>query len=210
MAEQSGTTKATTASTSGSASHRVLDAEIAALTSVKFSAPRIAKAALAIMKSQRRVIVTGMGKAGHVGKKVVATLQSTGQPAAFLHPAEALHGDLGIIEAHDNLLMFSNSGETDEVLHVARHAKNCGCLLIAVTSNPASPLVAMADHRLMYPKGIEGCPINRSPMASAITMMALGDCLAAELMVLRGFTEQQFLTFHHGGYLGRSIRSQEK
>lgn len=165
----------------------------------------IGRAAQAVIAADTRVIVTGMGKCSHVGAKIAATLQSTGQPAAFLHPGESLHGDLGMIMPGDVILALSNSGETDEVLHVARYALKHRCLLLAVTSRPDSPLARMAHHLLPIPRGPEGCPINRAPMASTVAMMAVGDALAAELMVGRGITEAQFLEWHHGGYLGRDL-----
>lgn len=166
----------------------------------------IHNAARAIHDRQTRVIVTGMGKCSHIGAKITATLQSTGQPAAFLHPGEALHGDLGMLMNGDVVLALSNSGETDEVIHVAEHAAQRACLLVVVTANPFSPLGGMAQHLLPVPAGPEGCPIGRAPMASSAAMLALGDALAAELMVLRGFTEAEFLRYHHGGYLGRTLR----
>jgi arabinose-5-phosphate isomerase len=186
----------------------VLDAIVLAIAELRHPhvLERIQNAAVAVHEAHTRVIVTGMGKCSHIGRKIAATLQSTGQPAAFLHPGEALHGDLGMIARGDVVLALSNSGETDEVRHVARYAAALGCRLIVVTSAPASPLAQIADHVLPISAGDEGCPIGRAPMASAASMLALGDALAAELMVLRGFTEADFLTLHHGGYLGRTLR----
>lgn len=166
----------------------------------------IGLAAVLVEVAGSKVVVTGMGKCSHVGRKIAATLQSTGQPAVFLHPGEAAHGDMGLIEVGDVVLALSNSGETDEVLHVARYAKARGCGLVVVTSRAASPLAAQADRVLLIPAGPEGCPINRAPMASAAAMLATGDALAAELMVRRNFTERDFLELHHGGYLGRKLR----
>lgn len=163
--------------------------------------------ARSIHDQQARVIVTGMGKCSHVGRKIAATLQSTGQPASFLHPGEALHGDMGAIMPGDTILALSNSGETDEVIAVVDYARAHRCLVLVITSRAASPLAAAADLVLLIPAGPEGCPIGRAPMASAAAMMALGDALAAELMAIRGFTEAQFLALHHGGYLGRAIRA---
>lgn len=168
---------------------------------------RLNLAANAIVEAPARVIVTGMGKCWHVAGKIAATLQSTGQPASALHPGEALHGDMGAIMAGDLVLALSNSGETDEVVAVANYARSHGSKLITITSREFSPLAEVADHVLLIPAGPEGCPIGRAPMASAIAMMAIGDALAAELMVRRGFTEANFLRLHHGGYLGRQIRA---
>jgi D-arabinose 5-phosphate isomerase GutQ len=166
----------------------------------------IHNAAQSIHAAQSRVIVTGMGKCSHIGAKITATLQSTGQPAAFLHPGEALHGDLGMISHGDVILALSNSGETEEVVHVARYAVHRLNPVVVMTSKPDSLLARFANHVLLVPNGPEGCPIGRAPMASSSAMLALGDALAAELMALRGFTEAQFLELHHGGYLGRAIR----
>lgn len=168
---------------------------------------QIAFAADLIFAAAARVIVTGMGKCSHVGRKIAATLQSTGQPAAFLHPGEAAHGDMGMVMPGDVVFALSNSGETDEVLHVADFALRHGCRLVVVTSRVESPLAKLASHVLLVPAGPEGCPIGRAPMASAAAMMALGDAVAAELMVRRGFAEADFLRLHHGGYLGRQLRA---
>lgn len=170
------------------------------------SVARIVAAAAIIETRQSRVIVTGMGKCSHVGRKIAATLMSTGQPAAFLHPGEAAHGDMGMIMDGDVILALSNSGETDEVLGVVQFALDHGCKVLVITSKPASRLAQLASVMLLIPAGPEGCPIGRAPMASAAAMMATGDALAAELMARHGFTEQDFLALHHGGYLGRAIR----
>ena len=167
---------------------------------------RILEAVERIEARPGRVIVTGMGKCAHVGRKIAATLQSTGQPASFLHPGEALHGDMGMIMDGDLVLALSNSGETDEVIEVVRYAIAHDCRVIVMTSREASPLAQLAGVVLPVPAGPEGCPIGRAPMASAASMMVLGDALAAELMARRKFTEADFLKLHHGGYLGRQIR----
>lgn len=166
----------------------------------------IQRAADLIEAAGERVIVTGMGKCSHVGRKIAATLQSTGQPAVFLHPGEALHGDMGMIQVGDVVLALSNSGETDEVREVARYALARGCRLIVITSRADSPLALQAHAVVLVPAGPEGCPIGRAPMASAAAMMVIGDAIAAELMVRRAFTERHFLELHHGGYLGRKLR----
>lgn len=150
-----------------------------------------------------RLVVTGMGKCSHIGRKIAATLQSTGQSASFLHPGEALHGDLGMVEKGDALLALSNSGETSEVLHVAHHATGP---LVVITSKPDSPLAQRAEVLILIPDGPEGDTLGRAPMASSTAMLVAGDMLAAQLMAARGFTEEQFLALHHGGYLGHSIR----
>ena len=167
---------------------------------------RIVEAVARVEAKPCRVIVTGMGKCAHVGRKIAATLQSTGQPASFLHPGEALHGDMGMIMDGDLILALSNSGETDEVIAVVRYAIEHDCRVIVMTSKVASPLAQLAEVMLPVPAGPEGCPIGRAPMASTAAMMAMGDALAAELMARRKFTEGDFLKLHHGGYLGRTLR----
>lgn len=163
-------------------------------------------AALEIMaEAPGKIVVTGMGKAGLIGAKTSATLRSTGQPSVFLDPAQALHGDMGMIGYGDVLLALSNSGETAEVLSVARYCAEHGVPVVSITGAPGSPLAREGDAAIVYPSVPEGCPIDRAPMASAAMMLALGDALAAVLMRRRSFTEQDFLALHHGGYLGRAI-----
>lgn len=153
-----------------------------------------------------KLIVTGMGKAGLIGQKISATLRSTGQPSAFLDPAQALHGDMGMISQADAILAISNSGKTDEVLLVMDYALAREIPVIALTGDVRSPMATLAKISVAYDIEREGCPINRAPMASCVAQLAVGDLLAAELMQRRGFTESDFLALHHGGYLGQSIR----
>lgn len=164
--------------------------------------PAIEQAAELILAAPR-LIVTGMGKCSHIGRKIAATMQSTGQRACFLHPGEALHGDLGMLENRDAVLALSNSGETGEVLHVAHQATGP---LVVITSQAQSALARRAAALLLIPDGPEGDTLGRAPMASSTAMLVAGDMLAAQLMAQRGFTEQQFLALHHGGYLGQAIR----
>lgn len=186
----------------------VIKAEIDALTALAKTLDLNFEQALdLIWMMPGKVIVTGMGKAGLVARKIAATFQSTGTPAAFLDPAAAAHGDMGLIARGDAILALSNSGETDEVLHVAHYCAARHIPVVAITSGPTSPLAEQARVAITLPSVPEGCPIGRAPMASCIMMMALGDALAAELMVRRGFTEADFLALHHGGYLGRTIRA---
>lgn len=158
-----------------------------------------------IAEAPGKVVVTGMGKAGLIGAKTSATLRSTGQPSVFLDPAQAAHGDMGMIAYGDVLLALSNSGETAEVLQVARYCEEHGVKVIGITGMQGSPLAREADEVLLYPRMPEGCPIGRAPMASAAMMLAIGDALAGVLLRRRGFTEHDFLALHHGGYLGRAI-----
>jgi arabinose-5-phosphate isomerase len=189
------------------ATQAVFDAIVVQISGLSDSIDQINMAADMVAAARSRVICTGMGKCWHIANKLAATLQSTGQPASALHPGEALHGDMGAIMAGDIVLALSNSGETDEVIAVANYARSHGSRLVTITSQEFSPLAQMADHVLLIPAGPEGCPIGRAPMASAAAMMAMGDALAAELMVRRGFTEADFLALHHGGYLGRQMRA---
>lgn len=165
------------------------------------------RAASLLWMARGKVIVTGMGKAGLVGRKIAATFRSTGTAAAFLHPGEAAHGDLGMIGEGDVLLALSNSGETDEVRAVAHYCRGHDLRIAAITSRAGSPLTQAACVSLILPAVPEGCPIGKAPMASAVMMMALGDAMAARLMSMRSFTAHDFLTLHHGGYLGKALRS---
>ena len=185
-----------------------LEAKIEALIQLRgFAIGETYIAAVDRIEQAARCIVTGMGKSGIVARKVAATFQSTGQSAVFLDPAAAAHGDMGMIEPSDVILMISNSGETDELREVATFASLRANVIILVTSRPSSSLAPVASHVLVTPSGPEGDPIDRVPMASIICQLAIGDMLAASLMARRGFTEAQFLALHHGGYLGRRIRA---
>ncbi len=154
-----------------------------------------------------RVILTGMGKSGHVARKIAATLASTGTPAFFVHPAEASHGDLGMIQRGDAVIMISNSGETPELAAIIDYVRKRGIPLIAITSRADSSLARHATHVLLLPASPEACPIGLAPTTSTTMQMALGDALAATLLQLRGFTEQDFRDFHPGGNLGDMLRT---
>lgn len=152
-----------------------------------------------------KVIVSGMGKSGLIGRKIAATFQSTGTPAAFLHPADAAHGDMGMIGAGDLLLALSNSGETDEMRPVLARCRILQNKIVVVTSGAESSFAREADAAIIMPQVPEGCPIGRAPMASAAMTLGVGDALAACLMARRGFGDRDFLALHHGGYLGRML-----
>jgi arabinose-5-phosphate isomerase len=152
-----------------------------------------------------RVIVTGMGKSGHVAGKIAATLASTGTPAFFLHPAEAVHGDLGMITRDDLVLALSNSGETVELLLLVPALKRLGVPLVALTGNAASALARAAEVHIDVSVPAEACPLNLTPTASTTATLAMGDALAVALLRLRGFTEQDFARSHPGGSLGRRL-----
>ena len=159
--------------------------------------------AIEILRSCRgRVIVTGMGKSGHVGLKVAATLSSTGSPAYFVHPSEASHGDLGMITRDDVILAFSWSGETVELGNIVSYSRRFAVPLVAVTSNPGSTLAEAADLVLALPQAKEACPHGLAPTTSTVMQLALGDCLAMALLDSKGFTARDFKMLHPGGQLG--------
>ena len=153
-----------------------------------------------------RVVVSGMGKSGHVGRKVAATLASTGTPALFVHPAEASHGDLGMIVPGDVVLAISNSGETSELADLISHAHRFGVPMVAVTGQPRSTLAEAADVVLALPGAPEACSIGMAPTTSTTMQMALGDALAVALMTRRGFDAEHYGAFHPGGRLGAKLR----
>jgi arabinose-5-phosphate isomerase len=152
-----------------------------------------------------RVVVSGIGKSGHVGHKLAATLASTGTPAFFVHPAEASHGDLGMITPADVVVMLSNSGETDELVMLAPHIKREGARLIAITGNEQSSLAQAADVHLDAAVDAEACPLGLAPTASTTAALALGDALALVLLDARGFSAEDFARSHPGGNLGRRL-----
>ncbi len=153
-----------------------------------------------------RVVVSGIGKSGHVGRKIAATLASTGTPAMFVHPAEASHGDLGMVVDGDVLLLLSNSGETAELADLVAHARRFGLVLAAITGRAASTLAQSADIALVVPAAPEACAVTGAPTTSTIMTMALGDALAVSLLRRRGFTASEFGVFHPGGRLGSRLR----
>ena len=164
-----------------------------------------ARACQLCLEAQGRVIVTGMGKSGHVGGKIAATLASTGTPSFFMHAAEASHGDIGMITRADILLALSNSGETAEVLLLIPHASRLGVPIIAITGNEKSSLARAASVHLDVSVAEEACPLNLAPTASTTATLAIGDALAVALLEARGFTPQDFARSHPGGTLGRKL-----
>jgi arabinose-5-phosphate isomerase len=171
--------------------------------------PRIdaafARACAICLQCTGRVIVTGMGKSGHIAGKIAATLASTGTPSFFMHAAEASHGDIGMITRSDVVLALSNSGETAEVLLLIPHVSRLGVPLIAITGNPKSSLARAASVHLDVSVAEEACPLNLAPTASTTVTLALGDALAVALLEARGFTPQDFARSHPGGALGRKL-----
>ncbi|MEP7243194.1 MAG: KpsF/GutQ family sugar-phosphate isomerase [Gammaproteobacteria bacterium] len=166
---------------------------------------RFAAACRLCLACQGRVVVTGMGKSGHIGGKIAATLASTGTPAFFLHPAEASHGDLGMITRSDVVLAISNSGETPELVLLLPHLKRLGVPLIVMTGGGAATLAKAATVVLDVSVPQEACPLNLAPTASTTATLALGDALAVAMLDARGFTEKDFAHSHPGGSLGRRL-----
>jgi arabinose-5-phosphate isomerase len=156
-----------------------------------------------------RVVVTGMGKSGIICRKIAATLSSTGTPAFFLHPAEAIHGDIGAIREDDVVVAVSHSGETEELLRLLESIRRLGAKLIALTGDPSSTLGRAADVTLDCSIAEEACPMNLVPTASTTASLAMGDALAMTLLVKKGFREDQFASLHPGGKLGRRLRRVE-
>lgn len=163
------------------------------------------QAVRAMLACRGRVVVMGMGKSGHVGRKIAATLASTGTPAMFVHPAEASHGDLGMVKPVDVVLAISNSGESDELAAVVPPMKRLGVVLVAMTGRAESTLAQHADIVLSSAVDQEACPLNLAPTASTTAQMALGDALAVALLDARGFREEDFARSHPGGALGRKL-----
>jgi arabinose-5-phosphate isomerase len=164
-------------------------------------------AAVEVLRACRgRVIVTGMGKSGHVGLKVAATLSSTGTPSYFVHPSEASHGDLGMITRDDVIVAFSWSGETVELGNIVSYSRRFAVPLIAVTSNPRSTLAEAAELVLAMPHAKEACPHGLAPTTSTVMQLALGDCLAMALLDSKGFTARDFKALHPGGQLGARLK----
>ena len=158
-----------------------------------------------ILPCRGRVVVSGMGKSGHIGNKIAATLASTGTPAFFMHPAEASHGDLGMITGDDVVIALSNSGESNELLAIVPLLKRMGAKLISITGNPSSTLAKEANVHLDASVTREACPLGLSPTASTTAALALGDALAVALLDARGFSAEDFARSHPGGALGRRL-----
>ena len=159
-----------------------------------------------LQKTKGRVIVTGMGKSGHIGRKIAATFASTGTPAFFLHPGEASHGDLGMITKDDTVIAISNSGESRELSDILVYCRRFGVPLVAITKNPESSLGKNCNYILKLPANREACPLGLAPTSSTTATLVLGDVLAADLVVRKGFTEDDFHLRHPGGKLGSILR----
>lgn len=188
------------------AGRRVITIEAAALTTLAHALDdSFAEAVQLMLDAPGRVIVSGMGKSGHIARKIAATLASTGTPAHFVHPAEASHGDLGMLAQGDVVIMLSNSGETPELADMIAHTRRFGIALIGVASKPDSTLLRQADVALVLPAAEEACGTGVVPTTSTTMTLALGDALAVALMEHREFTPQDFRKFHPGGKLGAQL-----
>ena len=185
----------------------ILAAEAAAITAVKVT-PAFEQAVLAMRDCTNKVLTTGMGKAGHIARKFAATLCSTGTPAAYIHPGEAAHGDLGLVSRDDCIIAFSTSGKTVEIIEMLNLGRHLGLkTIIGITSHPDSQLRELSD--ILLDMGVIGepCPLGLTPSASTAVMLAIGDALALTLMELKGITKHDYGLRHHGGYLGRQART---
>ncbi|WP_044418050.1 KpsF/GutQ family sugar-phosphate isomerase [Halarcobacter anaerophilus] len=168
------------------------------------------QAVQAVYDSKGKFIICGMGKSGLIGRKIAATFASTGTPSFFLHPGEAYHGDLGMIEKDDIVLLISNSGETDEVLKVIPFLKNQGNIIISMSGNPSSTLAKNTNYHLNIFVQKEACPLQLAPTSSTTASLVMGDALAVALMKLRDFKDKDFAQFHPGGSLGRRLLTKVK
>jgi arabinose-5-phosphate isomerase len=185
---------------------RVLGIEARALDQLADELPADFDAALAaILACRGRVIVSGVGKSGHIGNKIAATLASTGTPASFVHATEASHGDLGMVTEQDFCLLISNSGETAELRDIVAHTRRFSIPMAAISSNPDSTLMQAADYKLTLPKAPEACSIGMAPTTSTTLTLALGDALAVALMERRNFRPDDFRVIHPGGKLGAQM-----
>lgn len=190
---------------------RVLKMEIQALEKLASDLPAdFSNVVNAILQTTGRVIVSGVGKSGHIGNKIAATLASTGTPASFVHATEASHGDLGMVKASDFCLLISNSGETAELSDIVAHTRRFSIPMAAISSKPDSTLMRAADYKLLLPNVPEACHIGMAPTTSTTLTLALGDALAVALMEIRDFQPEDFKIFHPGGKLGNQIATVEK
>ena len=181
----------------------VIETEASALSKLASDLPADFSAAIdAVLKTKGRVVVSGVGKSGHVGRKIAATLASTGTPASFVHATEASHGDLGMITPNDFCLLISNSGETSELYDILAHTRRFGILTAVISSSKNSTLIQAADFKLLLTDAPEACTIGMAPTTSTILTMALGDALAVALMEQRDFKPEDFKVLHPGGNLG--------
>ncbi len=187
---------------------RTIDSEIKAIEELKHSldADSLTKALDFMQNSKGRIIITGMGKSGHIGKKIAASLASTGTPSFFVHPAEASHGDLGMITEDDVVIAISNSGESRELIDILNYCKRFGIILIAITKNPESSLAKAGDVVLVLPNNGEACPLGLAPTSSTTATLVLGDILTIGMLERKGFSKEDFNDRHPGGKLGAILK----
>ena len=184
----------------------VIETELASVNTLKSRIDdSFAHACELMLDCEGRIVVTGMGKSGHIAGKIAATLASTGSPAFFVHPGEASHGDLGMITSKDVVIALSNSGNTDEIITIVPIIKRLGVPLITMTGNPDSPLATEASINLNVSVENEACPLGLAPTSSTTVALVMGDALAVALLEARGFTEEDFALSHPGGSLGRRL-----
>jgi arabinose-5-phosphate isomerase len=184
----------------------VIDIETEAVSALKERLDHnFVQACAIILQTKGKVVVSGMGKSGHIARKIAATLASTGTPSFFMHPAEASHGDLGMMASDDIILMLSNSGESEELLALVSPIKRRALPIIAMTGNPLSTLAKQADIHLDASVAQEACPLGLAPTSSTTAALVLGDALALALLHLRGFSQEDFAATHPGGKLGRRL-----
>ncbi|CUK25853.1 Arabinose 5-phosphate isomerase KdsD [Cognatishimia activa] len=195
-----------TPQTANDVARKVLKKEAEAVAQMADELPEdFERAVECVMGINGRVVVSGVGKSGHIGRKIAATLASTGTPSYFVHGAEASHGDLGMVTRHDACVLISNSGETAELRDITLYTRRFNIPLIAISSNPDSTLMKAADFQLALPKIPEVCSIGKAPTTSTTLTLALGDALSVAIMEARGFSSDEFHTFHPGGKLGTQL-----
>lgn len=188
------------------AAHRVLDAAQRALKDIDIvSAGHIVKVANAIAACRGKVVTIGVGKSGYIAQKIASTMTSLGVMAVFVHPTDALHGDLGVVSSEDAVIAFSHSGDTRELVEALRHIAALKPLIVAISGNGTSRLASISTHKIIYSFAEEGSPHDLAPMASTTTTLVIGDMLAAEVAMRRGFSQQKFAQLHPSGSLGLKL-----
>ena len=184
----------------------VIDIEIKALNLLKnYISTDFVKVVNLLLKNKGKIIVSGIGKSGHIASKIASTFSSVGSPSFYIHPSEANHGDLGMLEKKDVVILISNSGETSELINLILYCKKLGIPIISITSEPNSTLSRESDLNLLIPKNIEACPLELAPTSSTTCTLALGDALAVTLLKKKKFTESDFRELHPGGKLGQML-----
>lgn len=185
---------------------QVIDIEIKALNLLKnYISKDFVKVVNLLLKNKGKIIVSGIGKSGHIASKIASTLSSVGSPSFYIHPSEANHGDLGMLEKKDVVILISNSGETSELINLILYCKKLGISIISITSEPNSTLSRESNLNLLIPKNIEACPLELAPTSSTTCTLALGDALAVTLLKKKKFTESDFRELHPGGKLGQML-----